>query len=306
MVWIVFALWLVLTPVWISYWSPAASGSKMAFIPVWISDWSPAASGSKMAFIPPALALIGVVFPWLWKQLIVHIAGESEPSTRRPKATFHSVWGLALPSSGTLRVSLIAAVVGACAGAGATKVLDRSSFHTAISGNSAAGRPTDQSNSPINSPTSRATDQSNLTTNSPTSRPTDQSNLTTNSPTSRFADQSNSLIYHPDSRATDQSNSPINRPAGRATDQSNSPISAPEVVNPQSRSSESKIQDSSPLTSPYSTPRTEGAGVQMWTEQNSSDQPHCDVSLCERYYRSFRASDCTYQPYAGPRQYCTR
>ncbi|MFZ1153264.1 MAG: BA14K family protein [Xanthobacteraceae bacterium] len=40
--------------------------------------------------------------------------------------------------------------------------------------------------------------------------------------------------------------------------------------------------------------------------QRSSDQPRCDVSLCERRYRSFRASDCTYRPYGGPRQYCTR
>lgn len=33
----------------------------------------------------------------------------------------------------------------------------------------------------------------------------------------------------------------------------------------------------------------------------------CDVAICEQYYQSFRASDCTYQPYdGGPRQYCAR
>jgi hypothetical protein len=32
----------------------------------------------------------------------------------------------------------------------------------------------------------------------------------------------------------------------------------------------------------------------------------CNVSLCERSYQSFRASDCSYQPYSGPRQSCTR
>ena len=32
----------------------------------------------------------------------------------------------------------------------------------------------------------------------------------------------------------------------------------------------------------------------------------CNVPACEQYYQSFRPSDCTYQPYAGPRQYCER
>ncbi|MGH6672022.1 MAG: PBP1A family penicillin-binding protein [Xanthobacteraceae bacterium] len=33
----------------------------------------------------------------------------------------------------------------------------------------------------------------------------------------------------------------------------------------------------------------------------------CDIPACEEHYHSFRASDCTYQPYdGGPRQYCTR
>jgi hypothetical protein len=33
----------------------------------------------------------------------------------------------------------------------------------------------------------------------------------------------------------------------------------------------------------------------------------CDYRACSRFYRSFRASDCTYQPYGGgPRRFCTR
>lgn len=31
---------------------------------------------------------------------------------------------------------------------------------------------------------------------------------------------------------------------------------------------------------------------------------HCDVQTCANAYQSFRASDCTYQPYAGPRRAC--
>lgn len=34
--------------------------------------------------------------------------------------------------------------------------------------------------------------------------------------------------------------------------------------------------------------------------------PLCDVQACERAYRSFTASDCTYQPSDGPRRLCTR
>jgi penicillin-binding protein 1A len=53
-------------------------------------------------------------------------------------------------------------------------------------------------------------------------------------------------------------------------------------------------------------------------QQNSPDQgagspfdqgqvAQCDVPACQDFYQSFRASDCTYQPYQGrPRQYCRR
>ncbi|WP_162408819.1 PBP1A family penicillin-binding protein [Acuticoccus sediminis] len=34
--------------------------------------------------------------------------------------------------------------------------------------------------------------------------------------------------------------------------------------------------------------------------------PRCNIRVCSRFYRSFRASDCTYQPYRGPRRLCTR
>lgn len=32
----------------------------------------------------------------------------------------------------------------------------------------------------------------------------------------------------------------------------------------------------------------------------------CNYRACSNAYRSFRASDCTYQPYHGPRQLCTK
>jgi hypothetical protein len=32
----------------------------------------------------------------------------------------------------------------------------------------------------------------------------------------------------------------------------------------------------------------------------------CDVRACASAYRSFRESDCTYQPFSGPRQFCDK
>ena len=93
--WIVFVLWLLLTPTWVSY----------SFL---------AGSGPKVAFIPPALVLVALVFTSLWKRLVVNIAGELEPSH------FHPYWGAALLSRlsrGSVRTGLVAAAMGVCAGA---------------------------------------------------------------------------------------------------------------------------------------------------------------------------------------------
>jgi 1A family penicillin-binding protein len=50
--------------------------------------------------------------------------------------------------------------------------------------------------------------------------------------------------------------------------------------------------------------RTVGQGSQTQPEAAS---PQCNVSACEQMYHSFRASDCTYQPYwGGPRRACDR
>lgn len=43
--------------------------------------------------------------------------------------------------------------------------------------------------------------------------------------------------------------------------------------------------------------------AQPAVQQNSN---RCDVQACAGAYRSFRASDCTYQPFEGPRRLCER
>jgi penicillin-binding protein 1A len=41
-------------------------------------------------------------------------------------------------------------------------------------------------------------------------------------------------------------------------------------------------------------------------QEARAERPQCHIRRCAAAYRSFRASDCTYQPYEGPRQLCTR
>nr|WP_321461961.1 BA14K family protein [uncultured Cohaesibacter sp.] len=46
------------------------------------------------------------------------------------------------------------------------------------------------------------------------------------------------------------------------------------------------------------------ADVARKNAQRNSAPNWCNVRACSSRYRSFRASDCTYQPYNGPRRYC--
>ena len=38
----------------------------------------------------------------------------------------------------------------------------------------------------------------------------------------------------------------------------------------------------------------------------AAQAPACNVQACGAAYRSFTASDCTYQPFDGPRRLCTK
>lgn len=40
--------------------------------------------------------------------------------------------------------------------------------------------------------------------------------------------------------------------------------------------------------------------------RDANAQAACNVAACSQAYVSFSASDCTYQPYDGPRQLCTK
>jgi hypothetical protein len=133
--WIVFVLGILLT-------------LGLLLTPIWISYSFLAGSGPKVAFIPPALVLVALVFTWLWKRLVVHIAGEFEPSY------FHPHWGVALPSWGSVRPGLVAAAVAVCAGA----IVGQLTFNIAVSNRST--RPANQANLPISVQTETVKSQS--------------------------------------------------------------------------------------------------------------------------------------------------
>jgi BA14K-like protein len=83
-----------------------------------------------------------------------------------------------------------------------------------------------------------------------------------------------------------------------------------EALKPQSPGAEAKVQDNATPASPHDADAKRAdaqiSEAQTRSGQTASNPPRCNISLCESYYQSFRASDCTYQPYSGPRQYCGR
>jgi hypothetical protein len=77
------------------------------------------------------------------------------------------------------------------------------------------------------------------------------------------------------------------------------------AMKPQSAGAAGSVQDDAKPTSSHDAD-AKRADAHISEVQTPSNAPRCNVSLCETYYQSFRASDCTYQPYSGPRQYCER
>jgi BA14K-like protein len=87
------------------------------------------------------------------------------------------------------------------------------------------------------------------------------------------------------------------------------PVQA-EALQPQSPAAAAKIEDNAgPALSHDADAKRAGAQLsdaQTPSAQTPLNAPRCNVSLCEGRYQSFRASDCTYQPHSGPRQFCGR
>ena len=68
---------------------------------------------------------------------------------------------------------------------------------------------------------------------------------------------------------------------------------------------------SPPPASPVPAPATVAAAPRVETAPApppivAAPKPKCDIEACAAAYRSFRESDCTFNPSVGPRQLCTK
>jgi BA14K-like protein len=50
----------------------------------------------------------------------------------------------------------------------------------------------------------------------------------------------------------------------------------------------------------------ETAKMSIAKPESQATSPACNYKACSQHYRSFDASDCSYQPYDGPRRQCRR
>ncbi|MGB8235794.1 MAG: BA14K family protein [Pseudolabrys sp.] len=89
-----------------------------------------------------------------------------------------------------------------------------------------------------------------------------------------------------------------------------SPSSIPAAAPPQNTSAETtgvatreeglRQAEAGAMTANRATERQEPVAV------STSPNNRCDIQACANAYQSFRASDCTYQPFEGARRFCLR
>ena len=61
-----------------------------------------------------------------------------------------------------------------------------------------------------------------------------------------------------------------------------------------------------PVEAPAGTSAPPEAQAPAAASGTPATKPKCNVAACRRFYRSFRASDCTFQPHRGKRRICDR
>lgn len=85
-------------------------------------------------------------------------------------------------------------------------------------------------------------------------------------------------------------------------------VAQPRVVQPAGRGPQVAV-----VTPPSKPARNVTAAPAIMTPEQTAtqppsenEQPKCDIDACSAAYRSFRASDCSWQPYEGPRRHCDK
>ena len=87
-------------------------------------------------------------------------------------------------------------------------------------------------------------------------------------------------------------------------------ISAPTVQEPAPEAASADPEPSAAPEPAVELPATEPPATEAPADEPAqpvqAEAPQCNIEACTAAYRSFRASDCTYQPFEGPRQLCTQ
>jgi hypothetical protein len=239
--------------------------------PIWIA-FSFYASVSKIAFVPPALAVVAVVLHWLHKHFVVAVAGEPEP---RAKPVPANPWPSQTrpmrpdvrPIARHSRNLFRPALIAVVVGA---------CFGGAAMAFVHAHRPV-----------------ANTGATARVAEPAGAGGMRTE------AMKSQSLAAEPKPVQTQAVKSQSFAAAAKIQDNAAQDNAAP----PSPHDADARRVEAPPAPT---SPAAHGSSDQTSSVQTSSNAPRCNVSLCETYYQSFRASDCTYQPHSGPRQYCGR
>jgi penicillin-binding protein 1A len=93
----------------------------------------------------------------------------------------------------------------------------------------------------------------------------------------------------------------------RAEDCSYQPFSGPRRLCPRTSEAEGGIEATGALADAEEIAPAEPPIAILGEEPIGEPMSACNYRVCSRFYRSFRPSDCTYQPYdGGPRQLCAR
>jgi hypothetical protein len=245
----------------------------LVLTPLWIA-FSFYGSTPKIAFIPPALVVVALVLHWLHKHFVIAVAGEPEPRARpvRPNRWPNrslQTRAVATPAVATPAVAtpaVAAPAITAPAASAPSRGLFRPALIAVGVGACCGGAAVAFFH--LNRPVSNYSGAAHATQNAAAGVQTE-------------VVKTQSFAAEPNAAPT-------------------------EAMQSQSLAADPKMQDRSTV-SPAHNADGKRAEAQITTSgEMPPSQPRCNVSLCESSYQSFRASDCTYQPYSGPRQYCAR
>jgi len=243
----------------------------LVLTPLWIA-FSFYASTSKIAFIPPALVVIALVLHWLHRHFVIAVAGEPEPRTRPvrpnpwPRRTLQTP---AFEAPAKMPPAAAPAVTAPAVRAPAASAPSRGLFRPALVavGVGACFGGAAIAFFHLNRPVSSYRAAAHVSQNA--AAPAQTQAVKTQS----FAAESNAPT---------------------------------EAQKSQSLAVDPNMQASSTVSPAHNADGKRAEAQITTSDQMSPSQQRCNVSLCESSYQSFRASDCTYQPYSGPRQYCAR